>query len=126
MLRVPSAAPLLLVFALGLARDLLTDLPVGLGALALVFAAEWLKARRFGLARQPFVFEWLAVALAAAAMGMALWLAVALSLAKPPFLSMLAEHYGATLAVYPLTVFLCGWVFGIRPQREARGQGEPR
>ena len=60
--RAPEAAPILLVFALGLVRDFLTDLPPGLGALSLVAAGEALKARAGALARQPFAVEWLWVA----------------------------------------------------------------
>ncbi|GMG84109.1 hypothetical protein LNKW23_33230 [Paralimibaculum aggregatum] len=126
-LRVPGAAPVLLVFALGLARDLLTDLPVGLGALGLVFAAEWLKTRRALLARQPFVLEWLAVAAAAAAMAAALWLAVLLSLAQPPFAAALARHTAATILVYPLVTACLGWVLGIGSLRDLpRAAGEAR
>ncbi len=125
-LRAPAAAAPLLVFALGLARDLLTDLPVGLGALALVLAAEWLKTRRGPLSRQPFALEWLSVAVAAAAMVAALWLAVALSLAQPPYLTPLAQHLAATVLVYPLVVAVSAWVLRVREAREAQALGETR
>ena len=116
-LRAPEAAPVLLVFGLGLARDLLTDQPVGLGALTLVFAVEALKARRGQLARQPFAVEWLWVGVAAAAMALAQWLGVTLSLARPPYLSLLSQQVGATLLAYPATALLLRWVVRVRRQR---------
>lgn len=125
-LRAPGAAPVLLVFSLGLARDLLTDLPVGLGALLLVFAAEALKAQRGTLARQPLVMEWLAVALGAAAMALALWLAVALTLAAPPSLALLAQQAGLTVAVYPLLTLALAWPLGLRQAREPARSGGDR
>ncbi|MEM8698966.1 MAG: rod shape-determining protein MreD, partial [Pseudomonadota bacterium] len=54
-LRRPSATPLLLVFGLGLGRDLLTDAPLGAGALTLVLTAEILKQYRGWLRTRPFL-----------------------------------------------------------------------
>lgn len=113
-LRAPGAAPVLLVFALGLARDLLTDTPVGLGALGLVVAAEWLKTRRAPLARQPFALEVATVALAATAMTAALWAGVVLALATPPALAELGQQLAATALVYPAVTAILGGVLGLR------------
>ena len=41
--RRPRSAPAVLVFSLGLVRDLLTDVPVGAGALSLMVISELLK-----------------------------------------------------------------------------------
>ncbi|MEM1346027.1 MAG: rod shape-determining protein MreD, partial [Pseudomonadota bacterium] len=75
--RAPEAAALVLVFALGLVRDLLTDLPIGLGALTLVLLAEAMRLRA-GRASgwSAFLLEWLWFALAAAAMLALQWLGV--------------------------------------------------
>lgn len=105
-IRAPEAAPLALVFGLGLMRDLITDLPPGLGALTLVAAAEALKSRAALLARQPFPVEWFWVALAAAAMSAAQWLGLLLSFAQPPYATLLAQQITATVAVYPLAAAL--------------------
>ncbi|MGF1445377.1 MAG: rod shape-determining protein MreD [Pikeienuella sp.] len=118
-LRAPGAVPVLLVFALGLARDLLSDPPLGLAALALVFAAEWLKSRRGLLARQPFFVEWLTVAVAAAAMMSAIWLAVVLSLAQPPYLSHMAQQFAFTVLAFPLIGGVLSLGLGVR---EGRGR----
>lgn len=112
--RAPEAAPLLLVFALGLARDLLTDVPPGLGALSLVLATEILRGRRAMLARQPFVVEWLWFALAVCAMAAMQWIGVLLSLDQPPYLADLGRHLAATLFIYPLIVVFCRGVLGFR------------
>jgi len=106
-IRAPEATPLVLVFALGLMRDLLTDLPPGLGALTLVAVAEALKSRAELLSRQPFVVEWIWVALGAALMSAAQWLGLLLSFAQPPYASLLAQQVTATVALYPLVTAVC-------------------
>lgn len=116
-LRIPAAAPVLLVFALGLGRDLLTDQPVGLGALTLVLAAEALKARRAALQRQPFLFEWVWVGMAAGGMMLAQWLGLVLTLADAPALALLLQQYAATLLVYPALAAVLRWVIRIRDER---------
>jgi len=120
-LRAPSATPVLLVYAIGLGRDLLTDLPVGLGALALVLAAEAMKARAGSLARQPFLAEWLWVGAVAAGMTAAQWLVVALSLAQPPYASLLAQQYAATVLVYPAVSVVLRWVLRVRDRPRENG-----
>lgn len=112
---------MLLVYALGLLRDLLTDLPVGLGALALVLAAEALKARAPALSRQPFLIEWAWVAGMAAAMSATLWLAVTMSFAQPPYASLLLQQYAATLMVYPVLSMALRWLLRVRDRPRDRG-----
>lgn len=125
-LRLPAAMPMLLAFALGLARDLLTDVPVGLGALTLVLAAEALKGRRAAIQRQPLVFEIAWVGLAGGAMSLAQWLGVTLSLAQPAYLGLLLQQYAATLLAYPAVGLFLRWVVRIRDAdrdiRRAKGE----
>jgi len=115
VLRAPEAAPLILVFAIGVARDLLTDVPPGLGALSLVMAAELVRLRRATLVRRHFAFEWLWVGLALAAMMLLQWLGVLISLAQPPYLTDLAQVFVLTLALYPVVAVVCRWGLGLRP-----------
>jgi len=111
--RRPESAALLAVFALGLARDLMTDAPVGAGVLTLVFAAEFLKALGPGLSRRSFATEWLLLAAVLALVIMAQWLIVLLLLAHPPYLTDLAYQWLATLALYPLLALVFRWLFRI-------------
>ena len=101
----PRATPLLAVFALGLVRDLLTDAPAGAGALALVLAAETVKAMRRRLARGSFLVEWLVLAGAALATAALMWLLVLLTFAQPPYLADLFHQSLYTAMIYPLLAF---------------------
>lgn len=113
VVRRPGASPVLLIFALGLARDLLADLPVGAGALTLMLAAEFLRTQGPILARQPFLAEWATVAMVALAMISAQFLLVVLTLAQPPYVMDLLWQGLYTAAVYPAVALLARWVFGI-------------
>lgn len=101
----PGAAPLLAVFALGLTRDFLTDAPLGAGALALVLAAEAVKAVRRQLARGSFLLEWMVLAGAALATSALMWLLVLLTFAQPPYLLDLLHQCLYTAMIYPLLAF---------------------
>jgi len=85
--RAPRAVPLLLVFGLGLMRDLLADLPAGVGALSLVIAVEAMKRTRLGAGRPSFVAEWARAAIVLALMLAGQWAAVLISFAQPPELA---------------------------------------
>jgi rod shape-determining protein MreD len=101
----PGSAPLLAVFALGLARDLLTDLPAGAGTLALVLASEGVKAMRRRLARGSFLVEWLVLAGAAIGTSALMWLLVLVTFAQPPYLLDLLHQSLYTAMVYPILAF---------------------
>lgn len=119
--RRPGTALLPWVFLLGLTRDLLTDTPVGLGALSLVAASEVLKSLHGSLNRAPFPAELLAVAAALAAMLAVQWLAVALTFLPPPPLMVMIHQWGLSVAVYPALVLVLRWMFrvGWRRRRPA-------
>lgn len=120
-LRRPEAVPLIAVFALGLARDLLTDAPPGAGALTLVLASEALKAAARPLARRGVGAEWLAVAGVFAALLIAQWLMVLLVLAHPPYLVELGRQWLITLALYPLLAAVFRWLFRVRRRKAEEG-----
>ena len=120
-LRRPEAVPLLAVFAAGLARDLLTDAPVGAGALTLVLAAEGLKAAARAITRRGFGAELMAVAGAFAAVLLAQWLMVLLVLAHPPYLVELGQQWLITIALYPVLAAVFRWLFQVRRARAEEG-----
>lgn len=101
----PGATPLLAVFALGLVRDFLTDVPAGAGALALVLAAEAVKAMRRRIARGSFFVQWTVLAGAALGTSALMWLLVQMTFAQPPQLATLFHQSLYTAMVYPLLAF---------------------
>jgi rod shape-determining protein MreD len=123
--RRPGSTALIAVFALGLARDLMTDAPVGAGVLTLVFASEFLKALGHGLSRRSFATEWLLLATVLALVIMAQWLIVLILLAHPPYLTDLAYQWLATMALYPVLALIFRWLFriGWRKGEPAPGAG---
>jgi rod shape-determining protein MreD len=104
----PGAMPPPAVFALGLLLDLLTLAPLGTGVVTLLavhgLALSW---RRF-LARQSFLFVWLAFCgFAAGAAGLGFLLTALLAFDLPPLAP--ALHQAAlTAGLYPLFAFLLG------------------
>ncbi len=112
-IRRPGSAALIAVFALGLARDLITDAPAGAGVLTLVFASEFLKAVGPGLSRRSFATEWLLLAVMLALVIMAQWLIVLILLAHPPYLTDLAYQWLATMVLYPVLALVFRWLFRI-------------
>lgn len=112
-IRRPGSVPMILIFALGLMRDLLTDVPVGAGALSLVLVTEAFKTWRRYLARSNFLVEWMAAG-AAALLGTAfVWLLVMLTLAQPPYVMSVLHQCLYTAMIYPVFVLVLRWGLGI-------------
>lgn len=107
--RRPGSTPIPAVFALGLVRDIVTDMPTGGGALALVLASEAAKGMRRRLARRTFTLEWLVLAGAALASALLVWLLVALMLSQPPYLATLVHRSLYTAMAYPLVALTLRW-----------------
>lgn len=116
-IRRPGSTPALLVFALGLMRDLISDVPVGAGALSLVLAAEALKAWRRSLVRSGFIREWITVFCAALATAAMQWLLVLMTLAQPPFLDQLLNQCLYTAMAYPVIALFFRWVLRISARK---------
>ena len=108
-IRRPGSAPAVLIFALGLMRDLLTDVPVGAGVLSLLLVSEVLKLRRRAFARSGFALEWVAIAIAAIASTALHWILVVLMLAQPPYLLDLFNQSIYTMMAYPLLALFLRW-----------------
>jgi len=122
--RRPGSTALPAVFALGLARDLLTDVPAGAGLLTLVLASEFLKTISPALARRNFATEWAAAAMVLAVMTLTQWLIVLLLLAHPPYLTDLGAQVLTTMALYPALALVFRWLFGVgwrKPAPQAAG-----
>ncbi len=111
--RRPGSTPVMLIFGLGLVRDLLADVPVGAGTLALILVVEFLRTQGATLVRQSFFIEWATVSMVAFVMISIQFLLVALTLAQPPFASALLYQGLYTAAVYPAVALVLRWVLRI-------------
>lgn len=111
--RRPESAPLPAIFALGLVRDLMADLPTGAGALTLVLAAEAVRALRPRLARSSFMLEWAALGAAALCTAALLWLLIVLTLTQPPYVEALFHQSLYTAMAYPVLAIAARWGLGI-------------
>lgn len=112
-IRRPGSTPLLAVFALGLVRDFLTDVPLGAGTLSLVIVTELFKSQRYTLKRMNIFVEWIAVTVAAFLSTAFVWFLVVLTLAQPPYVTELVHQCLYTAMVYPLIAVTLRWVFRI-------------
>ncbi len=108
-IRRPGSMPMLLVFILGLMRDLLTDVPVGAGVLTLILASEGFKVWRRHLQRTMFLTEWLSVGAVALASAALMWILVVMTFAQPPYLVALLHQCLYTAMVYPILVVILRW-----------------
>lgn len=104
--RRPALAAPPLVFALGLARDMLGGGAIGIGALALTVAAAALRGQADTLRRRGFVAEWGLAALWAAATLALPWLLLTATLAPAPPLMSLAGVWLATALVWPFCALM--------------------
>lgn len=112
-IRRPGSVPLLAVFALGLIRDFLTDLPVGAGTLSLVIITELFKSQHHYLKRISFMKEWLAMTAAVFLSTAFVWMLVVLTLAQPPYVIELLHQCLYTMMIYPVIAMTLRWVFRI-------------
>ncbi len=112
-IRRPGSTPILAVFTLGLLRDLLTDVPVGAGALSLVLVSEVLRMRRRRLELAPFLIEWFWVSAAALLSTALVFVLVVLMLVQPPYLMDLLHQVIFTAMAYPPLVLVFRWVLRI-------------
>ncbi|MEM6489330.1 MAG: rod shape-determining protein MreD [Pseudomonadota bacterium] len=114
--RRPDCVPILPVFALGLVRDLLTDLPTGLGALTLVLSAEVLRTQAAALARASLLREAAIIAvvcLVAMALQYVLTLAM---LAQPPYVMAVVRQWLLTVLAWPLVLIVVRGIAGVRAE----------
>ena len=116
-IRRPGSIPMLLVFALGLFRDMVTDVPIGAGALSLILVSEGFKVWRRRLAQSMFLTEWLAVTAASLASTGLVCILIALTFAQPPYLTPLLNQSLFTAMVYPFLVLVLRWVLRVNWSR---------
>ncbi|WP_316015773.1 rod shape-determining protein MreD [Roseobacter sp. HKCCA0434] len=114
VLRRPEAAPMPIIFALGLMADLMLMRPVGLGAFALVVVTEVLRAQSRSLRDAPLVAELMLVALLIAAALAAQVGLIWLTLGNLPPLGELVTYGLLTIAAYPAVTLILALALGLR------------
>ncbi len=117
----PAAMPPPACFALGLLADLLTLAPLGTGVLTLLVAHGLSVSWRRFLARQTFLFVWLAFCgFALGAAGLGFVLTAALQWQVPPFAPALHQAV-LTAGLYPAFAFLLGRLHAVLLRAEEQG-----
>ncbi len=114
----PTVMPIAYTFMLGLLLDLLTQMPVGLNALALVGLQTIVQRSRLFLMGQPYVVVWLGFVIMALANSVFLFLLVVLSTFQIPSLQAVQQTAIALLLsilLFPLASFILQGIHRILP-----------
>ncbi len=112
--RRPEYVPALAIALLMLLADFLFQRPPGLGAALVLGGAEMLKRQARGLRDQPFVMEWLSVAIVVAGVFLAYRMLAALFMVPQAPLALTLIQLAGTVLVYPLVVLLSWAMLGLR------------
>ena len=102
VLRRPNSTPAILVILLGLARDVIGGGAVGLGAIALFGAIEFLRANRDRLRRRSFISELAVIVVLAFAINAIHVVVLTITFAPSPALDILVLGVALTLGAYIL------------------------
>lgn len=113
VLRRPDQLPAAIIVALALISDIMLGRPFGLWSLIVLLATEMLRSRVQSWADQPFVFEWLRVALLMGLMMLGDRLMMLLFMLPVPALGPALLQWLATVIAYPLVVGLVR-ILGVR------------
>jgi len=114
----PTVMPVAYTFVLGLALDLLTELPTGMSALILVGLQAIVRRSRLFMMGQPYVMVWLGFAILSIAYTLSFWLLVSLAnMQLIPLSSLIQMLIAAVLSVFlfPLASLLLQAVHRILP-----------
>lgn len=124
VIRRPASTPLWVVLVIGLYADMMLARPVGLGALALLLAAEGFRARSVLFHGAPFPLEWLAAAAGFAAMLVGMRLALELVFTDAPGIAVMVRALVATALAYPVVALGLSWCVELRmPRGSGSGRG---
>lgn len=113
-LRRPDAVPLVMVALVWLLADFLLGRPPGLLALLIVLAAQAMHGQANTIRDQTFAAEWLTVAIAIGAVGLAYRLSLMVLVLPRPPLGLHAMQLALTVLAYPLVILLSVLLPGLR------------
>lgn len=122
VLRRPDHVPALVIAAVVLAEDLLLTRPIGLWAAIMVIGSEVARGREARWRAQPFVVEWLRVAVLMALMMAAARLAMQVVLLPVPPAGQVILQWLASCAAYPLVVLAGVTLMGLRRASPAEAE----
>ncbi|MAQ36977.1 MULTISPECIES: rod shape-determining protein MreD [Thioclava] len=120
VLRRPEYAPALLIVLVFLLEDIMFWRPIGLWALIVLGATEFLRRREQSLRDLPFALEWALVAGLLIAMVAVKRIVLLVTMVDQPSLGLELFQMLVTLAAYPVVVLVSRVAFGLR--RAAPGE----
>ncbi|AUH34441.1 rod shape-determining protein MreD [Paracoccus tegillarcae] len=114
VLRRPDLLPAPMIGLLFLLEDIMLYRPIGLWAAFVLAGSEAARLREARWREQPFMIEWLRVALLIGAMVLGYRVVQILFLLPVPALGQVILQYIATVASYPVVVWAARWLIGLR------------
>lgn len=114
VLRRPDQLAAPVIAALFLFEDLMLLRPVGLWAAFMLLGTEAARLREPRWRDQPFVVEWLRVAILIGVMMLGYRVVMLMFLLPVPALGQVILQFLATVVAYPLVVFASRWLVGLR------------
>lgn len=120
VLRRPEYVPALLIVLVFLLEDIMFWRPIGLWALIVLGATEFLRRREQSLRDLPFALEWALVAGLLIAMVAVKRIVLLVTMVDQPSLGLELFQMLVTLAAYPVVVLVSRVAFGLR--RAAPGE----
>ena len=114
VLRRPDQLPVLLIAAVFLIEDILLLRPPGLWAVFMLMGTEAARSREGRWRDQPFVLEWLRVAVVMGAMVVGYRFVQFLFMLQVPALGQVLLQYIATVMAYPFVALMARWLIGLR------------
>lgn len=114
VLRRPDQLPALLIVAAFLLEDVLLYRPPGLWPAIVLLGSEAARLREARWRDQPFMVEWLRIAILVGAMMLGYRIVQMLFLMPVPALGQVILQYLATVIAYPLVVLGARWLLGLR------------
>lgn len=114
VLRRPDGLAAGAIIAVYLVEDIVLLRPLGLLTIFTLLATEAARVREPRWRDQPFMIEWLRVAILIGAMMLGYRVVHVLFLLPVPALGQVILQYLATAAAYPVTVFAARWIVGLR------------
>ncbi|MCB2137131.1 MAG: rod shape-determining protein MreD [Rhodobacteraceae bacterium] len=112
--RRPEYVPAVVVAAVFFIDDLLAVRAPGLWALLVLLGTEFLRSRETGFRDLPFLLEWAVTSLVIVVIAIANRLVLALFVVPQTGLGLTLMQVLATIAAYPVVVFVSHFAFGLR------------
>ncbi|MBK4214582.1 rod shape-determining protein MreD [Paracoccus caeni] len=114
LLRRPDQLPALLIVLVFLVEDIMLLRPPGLWAVFVLMGTEAARSREGRWRDQPFVLEWLRVAILMGAMVIGYRFVQFIFMLPVPALGQVLLQYIATVMAYPFVTLMARWLIGLK------------